>query len=235
MPVVGTAGFEPATPAPKPDRTGALPAETVNSTGYGRDGVVRGCPVGTRHDRCGWHAGGTAGEDDLAHLGAVGSHLDRRVRSIPGDRLPRWQGPPARGSRQVGFEPAVFPLHVLWSSAGMRCDLGFLHTGRDRWCPPRTSRSRCHADPARTRRSARRGAPMPLAPPDRRCRYGQLSRPFSNSTVTVPSACRVICTRTWPVILEPSEPSAWKLKVAVEVKLFWLLRFAPAQNVDLAV
>src|SRR6266508_6526198 len=117
----------------------------------------------------------------------------------------------------------------------MRCDLGFLQTGRDRLCPPRTSGSRYRADPARTRRSARRGVLRPLAPPDRRCRYGQLSRSLSNSTVTVPSGCRVTFATVWPVILEPSEPLTWKLAVMVKVKWFWLLRFPPAQNVDLPV
>jgi hypothetical protein len=52
--------------------------------------------------------------------------------------------------RAEGFEPAVLPLRVPRSSAAMLCDLGFLHTGRDRSCPPRTSGSRCGADPART-------------------------------------------------------------------------------------
>ena len=52
------------------------------------------------------------------------------------------------------------------------------------------------------------------------------------------SAVRVqgdIWATPWPVILAPSEPLAWKLKVTVAVKLFWLLRFAPAQNLDLPV
>jgi hypothetical protein len=40
---------------------------------------------------------------------------------------------------------------------------------------------------------------------------------------------------TWPVILEPSVPLAMKWVVNVAVKLFWLLRFAPPQDVALAV
>jgi hypothetical protein len=36
-------------------------------------GVVCGCPLGTGHDRCEWHSSDTAGEDDFAQLGAVGS------------------------------------------------------------------------------------------------------------------------------------------------------------------
>jgi hypothetical protein len=79
------------------------------------------------------------------------------------------------------------------------------------------------------------GALRPLAPGDRRGRYGQVSRSFSNSTVTVPSACRVTCATTWRESLEPSEPFAMELIVTVAVKLFWLLRFAPAQNVPLPV
>jgi hypothetical protein len=38
-------------------------------------GVVCGCPLGTGHDRCEWHSSGTAGEDDFADPGAVGSTL----------------------------------------------------------------------------------------------------------------------------------------------------------------
>jgi hypothetical protein len=49
---------------PKPDRAGSLPAETVNCAGRGRCGVVPGCPLGTGHDRCDWHASGMAGVDD---------------------------------------------------------------------------------------------------------------------------------------------------------------------------
>ena len=55
------------------------------------------------------------------------------------------------------------------------------------------------ADALRTRyeaRGQRARAPAPLAPPDRRCRYGQLSRNLSNSTVTVPSGFWVRCATT---------------------------------------
>jgi hypothetical protein len=47
----------------KPDRAGALPAETVNSPGHGQDGVVRECPLATDQDCCEWQACGTAGGD----------------------------------------------------------------------------------------------------------------------------------------------------------------------------
>jgi hypothetical protein len=140
----------------------------------------------------------------------------------------------AREQEEEGPELAPAPFHRPRSSAGTPCDLRVWHTGHDRSCPPGSAAGRCGADPARIRRSARRGALRPLAPRDRRCRYGQLSRSFSNSTVTVPSACRVTCATPWRVILEPSEPLAVTLKVTVEVR-FWLLRFAPNQNVDLPV
>jgi hypothetical protein len=49
--------------------------------------------------------------------GSNGHKLNRRVRLVHHDHLHRWQGPSARGSRRVGFEPAVgLP------SAGRRCE-----------------------------------------------------------------------------------------------------------------
>ena len=72
---------------PKPDPAELLPAETVNSTALGPDGVVRECPLGTGEDRCEWHASGTAGEYDFR--GAPWCRrfkLDRRVRPVLGYR-----------------------------------------------------------------------------------------------------------------------------------------------------
>ena len=60
---------------PKPDRAGAPPAETMNSSGRGHGGIVRGCPLGTGQDCCEWHASGTAGEGHSAGRDAVGSTL----------------------------------------------------------------------------------------------------------------------------------------------------------------
>ena len=51
----------------------------------------RGCPVDTAGVRCLWHADGTAGENDDAPTWRDGSQLDRRVRPVLGDHLPRWQ------------------------------------------------------------------------------------------------------------------------------------------------
>jgi hypothetical protein len=77
-----------------------------------------------------------AGRDDDARKVAI--KKQRRRRQTLNPRLAE------------GFEPAVSALCVPRSSVRMPCDLGFLHTGRDRSCPPRTADSRCLADPART-------------------------------------------------------------------------------------
>ena len=74
----------------------------------------------------------------------------REGEAQPRSRLPSWQGPLAHGSRKVGFEPAVSLHHSPRSWPGRCGDLRFLRTGRDRSCPPKTSSSRCRADPPRT-------------------------------------------------------------------------------------
>src|SRR5512132_1263845 len=42
--------------------------------------------------------------------GTDGHQLNRRVRPVHDDHLPRWQGPPARGSRCVGMD--VWPAFL---------------------------------------------------------------------------------------------------------------------------
>jgi len=52
---------------------------------------------------------------------------------------------------EEGLEPGPILVQRPRSSRWMPRDLRFLRTRRDRSCPPRTSDSRCRADPARTR------------------------------------------------------------------------------------
>jgi hypothetical protein len=86
----------------KPDRGRSLPGQVTNDAGHGRRGLVRGCALGTGRDRCEWHAGGTAGEDDRCEACQCWLQLDRWARPDPGRRLPGCRGPPDRGSRRVG-------------------------------------------------------------------------------------------------------------------------------------
>jgi hypothetical protein len=76
-----------------------------NSAGRGRFLVVRGCPLGTVHDRCEWHASGTAVEEDAGYIAAPLAPPDRRVRSVLGDH--RLVGKSPEGSWQLdgGLEP----------------------------------------------------------------------------------------------------------------------------------
>jgi hypothetical protein len=46
----------------KPDRVRSGPAKSGNGAGRACSSVVRGYPLGTGHDRCEWHASGTASE-----------------------------------------------------------------------------------------------------------------------------------------------------------------------------
>jgi hypothetical protein len=85
-----------------------------------------------------------------SRLGGGGYQLGRWVRRVLGDHEPRWQGPPARASRQVGFEAASTLVGRPRSWAGRYCDLGFLRTRRDRSCSPVSADSRCDTDPAWT-------------------------------------------------------------------------------------
>jgi hypothetical protein len=55
-----------------------------SGAGRGRRGVVRGCPLGTDHDRCEWHGTGTArGQPWYACRCWV--HLGQRVRAVRGN------------------------------------------------------------------------------------------------------------------------------------------------------
>jgi len=61
---------------------------SYSSAGTGTD---RGCPWMTARNRWLGHVGGTAGEDGAGlRRGSDGHQLDRRARSVLGDRLPRW-------------------------------------------------------------------------------------------------------------------------------------------------
>jgi hypothetical protein len=73
---------------PKPDRAGSLAGDVVIAAGRGPRGLVRECPLGTGRDCCERHARGTAGEDGLIHLGAVGSagYPIPETRLCPGRR-----------------------------------------------------------------------------------------------------------------------------------------------------
>src|SRR5829696_5075095 len=62
---------------------------SYSSAGTGTD---RGCPWMTARNRWLGHVGGTAAEDGAGlRRGSDGHQLDRRARSVLGDRLPRWQ------------------------------------------------------------------------------------------------------------------------------------------------
>jgi hypothetical protein len=84
---------------PRPDRPGSLPEEMGNAAGRLRPGVVRGCPLGTGHDRCEWHGGGTAPRTTLVKPAAAGVHLDHRVRAVPGNHC--CMGKPLQTARQL--------------------------------------------------------------------------------------------------------------------------------------
>lgn len=60
------------------------------------------------------------------------------------------KGPTARGSRQMGFEPAGGFLQRPRSSPRSCGDLQVEHACRDRLCPPSTRGRRWDSDPART-------------------------------------------------------------------------------------
>jgi hypothetical protein len=87
-------GFEPLTPC-MPCSFGLLP-HPRSATGYPvqrRSRSDRECPLVTAGDRCLWHAGGTAGENDAARS------WRRRLRARPGGS-PGWPtrgGPPTTG------------------------------------------------------------------------------------------------------------------------------------------
>jgi hypothetical protein len=61
----------------------------------------RDCPLDTAGDRCLWHAGGTAGENNVLAPGGAGSEVACRVRPVLGDY--RLVGKSSEGSRQMGW------------------------------------------------------------------------------------------------------------------------------------
>jgi hypothetical protein len=78
----------------------------------------RECPLDTAGDRCSWHVGGTAGENDDAPLGDNGYQLLQRVRPVLGDH--HLVGTSPEGSRQPDGETrtcggkARCLLELLW-------------------------------------------------------------------------------------------------------------------------
>jgi hypothetical protein len=79
-----------------------------------------------------------------------GHKLNRRVRPVHDDHLPRWQGRQARGSWTEEFEPCPMLLRRARSERWTARDLRSAFTEHDRSCPPGTSGFRCPTDPART-------------------------------------------------------------------------------------
>ena len=70
----------------------------AGGAGRGRRGVVRGCPLGTDHDRCEWHGSGTTrGQPWYACRCWV--HLDHRVRAVRGNH--GCMGKPLQTARQL--------------------------------------------------------------------------------------------------------------------------------------
>jgi hypothetical protein len=104
----------------------------------------RGCPLDTVGDRCLWHAGGTAGQNDAFPAGGDGSQFDRRARSVFGDPSPRGQEPgglaadrwgdsnstspvsPARGQEAIG---QLLPTWALEQKAAAKRQLGASRSG----------------------------------------------------------------------------------------------------------
>jgi hypothetical protein len=71
------ASLDQSTPAPNASRAGSSLGEAVIDAGHDHCCVVRGCPLGTGHNLCEWHAICTAGEDGPWHTVAPSVHLDR--------------------------------------------------------------------------------------------------------------------------------------------------------------
>jgi hypothetical protein len=70
----------------------------------------RECPLDTAGDRCLWHVGGTAGENDGARTWPLRLQLDCSVRPVLGDH--RLVGKSPEGSRQPGGETRT-PTRLL--------------------------------------------------------------------------------------------------------------------------
>ena len=70
----------------------------------------RGCPLDTAGDRCLWHAGGTAGQNDAFPAGGDGSQLDRRARPVLSDPSPRGQEPGGLAAVRWGDSNSTSPI-----------------------------------------------------------------------------------------------------------------------------
>jgi hypothetical protein len=96
----------PRPPACKARSAAVIACEDGERRRSGLLRVVRGCPLDTSQDRCGWHGSGTDGEDDVREAWLCRHQLDRRVRLDPATpaSLARAAGP-RQGS--VGFDLRV--------------------------------------------------------------------------------------------------------------------------------
>ena len=99
-----------------------------SGAGRGRRGVVRGCPLGTDHDRCEWHGSGTArGQPWYACRCWV--HLDHRVRAVRGNH--GCMGKPLQTARQLFPMPSGRGRMGRWlrRPASMPAELGSSRPG----------------------------------------------------------------------------------------------------------
>jgi len=157
--------------APKEARAGSLPGEAVNGAAHGRRGVVPGCPLGTGPDRCEWHAGGTAGEDDAS----------RRWR--------RWLQPRGRTPRRpAAVQPAAgrsrrpSAVSERRLGASRSCGTFVRPTPRSSATPPGSSVS--NTRPGSSMRPCTTDAPTPGTSTTaiRSCTCGMRPAPFGRST-----------------------------------------------------
>ena len=126
-------------PTSEPRLAIALLGGALAGSGPGTSPCIDGLSLVTgmvvpRHAACSNHA------DDGGCLGDMAP----RDRSVLVSRS--W----CATAGEVGFEPASTLHHSPRSWPGRCGDQWFLRTGRDRSCPPKTSSSRCRADPPRT-------------------------------------------------------------------------------------
>jgi hypothetical protein len=127
--VVEIMGLEPTTPCLQSQIGGGRHLRSWGSgAGRGRRGVVRGCPLGTDHDRCEWHGSGTArGQPWYACRCWV--HLDYRVRAVRGNH--GCMGKPLQTARQLFPMPSGRGRMGRWlrRPASMPAELGSSRLG----------------------------------------------------------------------------------------------------------
>jgi hypothetical protein len=99
----------PGSPFRRDPRPMAVVGADVRPTAVDRERPPDAGATGTRRAR--------PARTKRLRLGADGHKLNRRMRPVRDDHLPRWQGLPARGSHQVVFEPAVSVLLTRRSEA----------------------------------------------------------------------------------------------------------------------